>query len=418
LAKAAGTGNLITFDMGGTTAKASMIENGEVLHTSEYEVGAGINLSNQLVKGGGYALKLPVIDVSEIGAGGGSIVWVDQGGSLRVGPHSAGALPGPACYGAGGELPTVTDANLQLGYLNPAGLADGRISLDQDAARISFEREIVTALGLSTIETAFGVYTIAATNMIRAIKAVSTYRGRDPRDFSLLAFGGNGPVFAVEIARMLQMTRVLVPPAAGVFSAFGLLTAAIEQQLVQTYFRPAAEIDVNALTAQFMRLEDRATEALLGEGIERERIALRRSADLRYAGQAYELTVPAPEGPLSPADIDDLVEAFGEEHLRTYGHRTRGEPVDLVNLRVSARVAAEDHGFPRFRETRPASGERMAYFGPSYGFIVTPVLARADLASRRRGPLIVEETDSTTVVPPGASAMLDELGNIAIEVES
>jgi N-methylhydantoinase A len=251
LAKTVQVGNLITFDMGGTTAKASMIENGEVLHTSEYEVGAGINLSNQLVKGGGYALKLPVIDVSEIGAGGGSIVWVDQGGSLRVGPQSAGAAPGPACYGAGGTLPTVTDANLLLGYLNPGGLAAGRVALDPYAARHAYEREIVHALGLSAVETAFGVYTIAATNMIRAIKAVSTYRGRDPRDFSLLAFGGNGPIFAVEIARMLQMTRVLVPPAAGVFSAFGLLSAAVEQQLVQTYFRSAAEIDVDALTARF-----------------------------------------------------------------------------------------------------------------------------------------------------------------------
>ncbi|HEV3007924.1 MAG TPA: hydantoinase/oxoprolinase family protein, partial [Burkholderiales bacterium] len=223
IARSAGLGNVISFDMGGTTAKAAIVEDGEPARTTEYEVGAGINVSSKLVKGGGYAIKLPFIDVSEIGAGGGSIVSLDAAGSIKVGPQSAGAVPGPACYGLGGKEATFTDAAVVLGYLNPQYLVGGKLSIDSRLSQEAITRKIAAPLGLDIHKAAHGVYAIAVATMTRAVKAVSTYRGRDPRDFALVAFGGNGPVVAVAIARELEMRRVLIPPAPGVFSAAGLL---------------------------------------------------------------------------------------------------------------------------------------------------------------------------------------------------
>ena len=201
--------------MGGTTAKASIIEQGAPSLADEYEVGAGLSSSSSLVGGGGYALKLPVIDISEVGAGGGSIAWLDKGGSLKVGPESAGAVPGPACYGLGSDTPTVTDANVVLGYLNPQALAGGAVPVDVGLARGAIEARIAEPLGRDLVETAYGIHTIANANMMKAVKAVTTYRGRDPRDFALLAFGGSGGVHAVDLARVLQIGRVILPPAAG-----------------------------------------------------------------------------------------------------------------------------------------------------------------------------------------------------------
>src|ERR1700722_6929306 len=241
MARRIGVANVISLDMGGTTAKAALIENGEPAKTGEYEVGAGINLSSKLVKGGGHAVKLPFIDVSEIGAGGGSIVSVDSVGSLKVGPRSAGAEPGPACYGLGGSEPTFTDAMVVLGYLNPTMLAGGRVRLDRALAQRAIAEQVAAPLGLSTIDAAWGTYAVAAANMTRAVKAVSTYRGRDPRDFVLMAFGGNGPVASVAIARALGMSRVIVPPAPGVFSAFGLLCSDTEYVVSRTLFRRMSE---------------------------------------------------------------------------------------------------------------------------------------------------------------------------------
>jgi N-methylhydantoinase A len=423
-ARLAGLPNAITLDMGGTTAKASMIEHGRISQTSEYEVGGGINLSSQLVKGGGYALKLPLIDVSEIGAGGGSIVAVDPAGGVRIGPRSAGAAPGPICYDLGGEEPTITDANVVLGYLNPESLAGGRVRLNADRARRLFEAKVARPIGLPLLEAAHGVHAIASATMMRAVKAVSTYRGRDPRDFVLLAFGGSGPVCAVELARALGMARVLVPPAPGLFSAFGLLCSSNEHQLVRTYFRRSGALDPAELSGVFAQLEAQALAALGREGHRPEQVTLRRYADLRYAGQAYELTVPVARGDLTAGDLAALFEAFGEEHRRTYGHRATDEAVDLVNLRVTGAGAgdgATDYDPPAAVRAsaggRAASAEREAYFGAGHGLRRTPVLARADLTEAPRpGPLIVEEYDATCVVPPGCRAALDRLGNIVIEV--
>jgi N-methylhydantoinase A len=266
LGQLTGLQNLITFDMGGTTAKASLIENGQVSRTTEYEVGAGISLSSRLIKGGGHALKLPVVDISEVGAGGGSIVWLDRAGRLKVGPRSAGATPGPACYGIGGTDPTITDVNVVLGYSNPDYLAGGAVQLRADLAEAALAESVATPLGLSLIDAAHGAFSVANATMIRAIKAVSTYRGRDPRDFALLAFGGNGPVHAAAIARSLQIRQVVVPPAPGLFSAIGLLEAEPEQHFVRTFFHRIQSIDLGALTAEYGRLEAIAHEALQEEG--------------------------------------------------------------------------------------------------------------------------------------------------------
>ena len=414
--------NVISLDMGGTTAKASMVEDGAVVKTSDFEVGAGINLSSKLAMGGGHALKLPVVDVSEIGAGGGSIVAVDRHGRLQVGPESAGAVPGPACYDIGGERATLTDTLVVLGYLNPDYLVGGEMRLNAEKARRALLEQVARPLGKDLPEAAHGVQVVAGATMMRAVKAVSTYRGRDPRDFDLFAFGGSGPVLATEVARQLGMRRVIVPPNPGLFSAFGLLLSNIEHEFVQTFFRRSTEVGVGELEAMYDALEAQAHAALEADGFEPDQRTITRQADLRYSGQAYELTVPVGRNGTAGLDVADIVEAFGAEHLRTYGHRAEDEPVDLVSVRVIGEAeplgpraldpgaALRGHGEPGDR------AGRAVYFGPALGSVDTPVIARAQLpAVPTAGPLIVEEYDATCVVPPDWRASLDATGNIVIE---
>ena len=414
MARRIGIANVISLDMGGTTAKAALIENGEPAKTTEYEVGAGINLSSRLVKGGGHAVKLPYIDISEIGAGGGSIVAVDSLGSLKVGPRSAGAEPGPACYGLGGADPTFTDAMLVLGYINPSALAGGRVRLQAELAHRAIADCVAGPLKVSPREAAWGAFAVAAANMTRAVKAVSTYRGRDPRDFVLMAFGGNGPVAAVEIARALQMRRVIVPPAPGVFSAFGLMCSDTEYLAIRTLFRRTSEVGVTDLRAELAQLEAQVREQLAADGVRPEAMTIVHTADLRYAGQAYELTVPA------RPDLAAMAADFDAEHARTYGHASPGAPTDLVSLKVIGRApAAEDAGmFARIAPPPVAPRPpRDAYFGARFGDLKTPVLARNELGGTgRHGPLIIEEYDATSVVPPDATATLDAHGNIDIRI--
>ena len=413
IARSAGLGNVISFDMGGTTAKAAIVEDGEPARTTEYEVGAGINVSSKLVKGGGYAIKLPFIDISEIGAGGGSIVSLDAAGSIKVGPQSAGAVPGPACYGLGGKEATFTDAAVVLGYLNPNYLVGGKLRIDSRLSRDAIERKVAQPLGFDVHRAASGIYAIAVATMTRAVKAVSTYRGRDPRDFALVAFGGNGPVVAVAIARELQMRRVLIPPAPGVFSAAGLLFSNVEHTQQRSVFQQTTAVDAPRLEKLFAGLEAEVRGEMRKEGIADARVGVKRLADLRYTGQAFELTVPA-ETP----DIAAIEAAFHAEHKRTYGHASEGDPVDLINIRVIASAAPEGkEGFAeRLKDAQvasPAQGRRQAYFDGKA--IDTPVLGRAALGKRMQGPLIVEEFDATCIVPPGASAELDAHGNIVID---
>jgi N-methylhydantoinase A len=418
LARLTGRLNVISFDMGGTTAKAAILEDGEPVRTTEYEIGGGINLSSRLVKGGGHAIKLPFIDVSEIGAGGGSIVGIDEFGTASVGPRSAGAVPGPVCYGLGGTEPTLADALAVLGFLNSAQLAGGAVTLDVDAARSALRDAVADPLRLSELDAAHGVLMVAVATMTRAVKAVSTHRGRDPRDFALCAFGGNGPVVGVEIARALSMRQVIVPPAPGVFSAVGLLFSQTEQEFVRTLLLRAGEIDGAAVTAAYASLADDALASLAAEGIAAETATISRLADLRYAGQAYELTVRVPEGPV---DVPRLTADFVAEHERTYGHGSADDPVDLVSIRVLARVdrSARSMGVARAYEASldGSNVTRRAYFGPEVGLVDVPVLGRATLRGAEvDGPVFVDEYDSTTVVPPGCRVTLDEFGSITVDV--
>jgi len=419
LAKRLSHGNLISFDMGGTTAKAGIIENGQPAKTTEYEVGAGVNLSSKLVKGGGYPVKLPFIDLSEIGAGGGSLVSIDTLSHITVGPKSAGAVPGPVCYDLGNENPTFTDALVTLGYINPEFLVGGEVRLNADKALHAIEEKVARPLGRPLLDTAHGILMLGCASMTRAVKAVSTYRGRDPRDFVLVAFGGNGPVVAAEIARSLQMRRVLIPPAPGVFSAVGLLFSDVEYEFIRTFFRRGEETTPEVLRKAYRQLEEEARGAMKTEGYPSDQIVLARYADLRYSGQAYELTIQVSDG---VPDFGHMTRDFGEEHERTYGHRSDTDPVDLVNIKVIAKVAAEEMEADRLTRagSQPKRGvaERQAYFGPNYGLLATPVLRREELKGRTlKGPLIIEEYDATCVVPPWSRVTLDTLGNIDMTVE-
>ena len=403
--------NLITFDMGGTTAKTSLIEAGRVLATDEYEVGGGISLSSRLAKGGGYALKLPVIDVSEVGAGGGSIVRIDTGGALKVGPDSAGAVPGPACYARGGMEPTVTDASVVLGYLNPAALAGGTVPIKSELAETAVQK-IASALDVDLLDAAFGIHRLANSTMMRAVKAVSTYRGRDPRDFTLFAFGGNGGIHAAALADELWMRRVIIPPAAGVFSAVGLLFADLESVRSTAFLRPLDADSAAEVTQRCRELE----QAALGELNVREGVSAHWRAELRYAGQGFELPIDLPR---TAVDVATIRARFEHEYRRTYGHELEGHRVDFVALRVTAVV--QPRGPATFSRMRRAlhhartAPTRKAYFGASFGLLDTPVIERGDLTETLRvGPLIVEEYEGTTVVPPGATATRDAFNNIVI----
>jgi N-methylhydantoinase A len=421
LARRMGLGKVITFDMGGTTAKAAIIEDGEVTRASEYQVGGGIMLGSRLLTGAGYLLRVPAIDLAEVGAGGGSIVWIDAGGALQVGPRSAGAVPGPLCYDAGGTEPTITDANVILGYLNPTHLVGGAVKLNAARSREVFDERIARPLGLSLDRAAYGAHMIAASNMIRAIKAVSSERGRDPREYVLFAFGGNGPLFAGGMARQLDIKKIVVPPAPGLFSSFGLLYSDVEHHYVRTYPRRTGQLDFDELNQVWSRMDADALAQLASEGFTGAAIRLRRSADLRYQGQSFELTVPVPTGRLDAASIAALAEAFGQEHERTYGHRAGpDEPVEVVTLRLVAQGIPDRPRVPdHIRIDRDGGGAhppRRVYFGPEHGWLETPVIGRGDLARVTRGPCIAEEYDATCVVPPGSTAVLDAHGNIVIEV--
>jgi N-methylhydantoinase A len=421
LTRRIGIDKAISFDMGGTTAKASLIENGEVTRATEYQVGAGIVLGSRLLSGAGYTLKVPAIDLAEVGAGGGSILWIDAGGALQIGPHSAGAVPGPVCYDQGGAEPTVTDANVVLGYLNPAYLVGGALKLNADKSRAAIAEKIARPLSMSVEEAAYGAHLIAASNMIRALKAVSSERGRDPREYALVGFGGNGPVFAAGMAEAMHIPQVLIPPSAGVFSSFGLLYAEVEYYFTRTRKTLLSRADPDDLQAAVSALEAEARARLAADGFGPDHIAIRRSASLHYQGQSFELRVKLAAGAIDRAALVALEEAFGAEHERTYGHRAGvEEPVELVSLEVIGRGVPEK---PRAAaaaaaglapDVAIAEPRRRAYFGPQRGWQEALVINRNELATPRPGPCIVEEYDATCLVPPGWTARLDEYGNMAM----
>ncbi len=421
ISKASGLENVITFDMGGTTAKTSMIARGQVTRALDMQVGGGIMHGSRLMTGAGYALKVPAIDLAEVGAGGGSILSIDAGGSLRAGPESAGASPGPVCYDAGGENPTITDANIILGYLNPNHLVGGAVKLNKEKATTVFKEKIAEPLGLLLEEAAYGAHLISASNMIRAIKAVSTERGRNPQNYSLFAFGGNGPLFAAGMADAIGIKQVIVPPSPGLFSSFGLLYADVEHHYSRTFRRLLTAADPEELTVAWEGLAKEAIDELNKEGFAGASAVIERSASLHYKGQIYELSVPAPSGNFDAKKLAELSESFGQEHEIVYGHRAGPEePVELVNIAVIGRGIPDSSRVPEKlyadEASRPVDSFRKAYFGKIHGWIETPVLARADLQKKISGPAIVEEYDATCLIPPQAEAHIDLFGNIVINL--
>ncbi len=412
--------DLMVLDMGGTTAKAALIEDGAYGLTPEIEVGGDASAGHRLIQGAGYIVQFPTLDIAEVGAGGGSIAWIDAGGGLQVGPRSAGAAPGPVCYDLGGDQPTVTDANLTLGYLNPEHLVGGDLKVNYGKAETAIA-DLGEKLGLDPTAAAHGVHLIANANMMRALAGVSTERGRDPRQFTFFAMGGNGGVHAVNLAEALDLTRVVVPPVAGLFSALGLIFADVEHQVISAFYHPLAQVMPETLNAALEPLVSGVEEMLLSEGFTDVNLRdVRCYADVQYVGQSGGLNVPFARHPVDEAALAELAEGFGREHDRTYGYRSDGEPLRLLTLKVVGRGLAKEARVPgqvvREGERISAGGERRAYFGPDQDWIATPVLPRQGLErAPRAGPLIIEEYDTTTVVPPGWRASLDSWNNIVIE---
>lgn len=412
-----GRNNLLSFDMGGTTAKAALIRDGRIETTAEYEVGGGEGSQNRWLHGTGHPIRVPVIDLAEVSAGGGSIAWIDPAGALRVGPRSAGAEPGPVCYGRGGEEPTVTDANLILGYLDANSLLGGRMSIDYEGAVSAFEEKVAAPLGQSAREAAAGVLAIVNNNMADALRVVSVERGHDPREFSLIAFGGAGPLHAVALAEELDVSEVVIPPIPGGFSALGLVGSEIRRDYAKTCFSPLAETSPKVLADLWDEMIATAREMLSKTGVPKSQWSFRRSADLRYVRQAYELNVALDGDAVNAASLDALAQGYHDRHAQTYGHKNEDEAIQIVTLRLTA----TGHLPPLPIKQKTADGResfksnRMAWF-PKTGSVETPILDRARFAagSTIKGPAIVESFDSTIVIPPGWRGRVDAKGFIRI----
>lgn len=425
LSQVMGLSQVVAFDMGGTTAKACLVEDGEAAESADYEVGAGINAGG-LTKGAGYALSVSAFDIAEVGAGGGSIAWLDQGGALRVGPQSAGAVPGPAGYGRGGTQATITDANLVLGYMNGTAIAGGSVALDLAAAQ-GVMGKLADATGIPVLQVAHGIHEIANATMARAIRAVTSERGRDPRDCVMVAFGGSGGIHAVNLAASIGIRTVYVPLMPGLFCALGLLLANMRQDVVRSH--PSKLSDVHP--GEIYRLFDEMQRNLLAEIVTTETPEtdwkLQRLVDLRYEGQSSEMTL------LLPSDVDAsnfaamMAERFHVEHERNYGYRREHEPVCIANLRLKAiaatanldiRTLAADFGATREQRAALPRSTRPAFFGPGLGMQDAQIMNRDMLRGSVDGPVVFDEFDTTVVVPPGWRAVLDGFGNIVLTMTS
>lgn len=415
-----GFDDCIVFDMGGTTAKATIIADGRFSMAPETEVGGDAALGHRMTQGSGYLVQAPTIDIAEVGAGGGSIAWIDSGGGIQVGPQSAGAAPGPVCYDQGGVEPTVTDANLLLGYINPEALVGGELSLNSAKAENAVT-DIAERLDQKLTDTAYGIHLIANARMMRALSAVSSERGLDPAGFPLMAFGGNGGVHVCNLAESLGCHQVLVPPAAGLFSALGLLFADVEHQCIRAFYHSFEDLDLAACNAALASLQKEAEDLVAGDGFGPDSRRLTCYADLRYVGQNTALTLPIPTPPLDAAALAEIAESFAEAHEATFGYRSDEESVQFVTLKSVGQGIADSPRLPdqiMVPEGLAKSGRRDAYYGDSYGWLATPIISRQDLTSAARsGPLIIEEYDSTTVVRPGWTAVIDGWNNIVLNHE-
>jgi N-methylhydantoinase A len=409
VARAAGLDALITFDMGGTSTDVARVEGGRPVIVGERTIG-------------GYPVRIPALEIESVGAGGGSIARVDSGGKLEVGPESAGAVPGPACYGRGGRRPTVTDANVVLGRLSATHLLDGRMELYPDLARQALE-DLGRELGLSAVDAARGVLAVVGTNMLSAIRIVSVRKGYDPRDYTMVAFGGAGPLHAASLARDLGVGRVLVPPAPGILCALGLLVEPLRIDLVRTRVRQLDALPLAELADAFAELEAEATAGLDREAVPHARRHLARALDMRYLGQNFELTVAAPDA-LWTGDREALRRAFALEHERVYGYAAADEPIQVVNVRLTALGEPDPLALPALppaaqpEADEARAGERPVYFDEAGDFAITPIYRRERLLAGHRlaGPAIVEQMDTTTVILPGQHALVDLHANLMIGV--
>jgi N-methylhydantoinase A len=415
LCRALGLEDAVAFDMGGTTAKAGVIHRGEALT-------AGAALI------GGYdqalPVQIPMMDIFEVGTGGGSIAAVDASGALKVGPRSAGAEPGPACYGRGGTLPTVTDANLLLGRLGADRFLGGEMALDAKAAERALHEHVAQPLGIDVTRAADGILRIAATAMSYAVKAVSTERGLDAAAFALIAYGGAGPLHASAIAREIGMRRVIVPRAPGHFCAFGMLFSDLRYDLVRTWFTRLSDVSFEAIEKVTAALIADGRRALAASGVQPARVTVSRAADMRYVGQEHPVTVQLPPEVFRRRSRDALKRRFDEEHLQRYGTCAPEEAAEIVSLRATVTGAMKKPPLERVARggrTPPASaqrGKRAAYFVELGRAVPTPTYAREELRAGNRidGPVLVEEHASTTVVLPGDRLRVDGFGNLDIEI--
>jgi N-methylhydantoinase A len=400
--------NAITIDMGGTSFDVSLVADGTPTVTTEGEIG-------------GHRIASPVLDIHTVGAGGGSIAWIDSGGLLAVGPKSAGADPGPACYGHGGTQPTVTDADLLLGYLDPEFFHGGELTLDVEAARKAVAG-IADELGLDETDAAAGIYRVVNANMAAALSVVSVQRGHDPREFVLVVAGGAGPIHAAEIAKELEIPLILVPRESSVFCAVGMLITDLKHDYVRTYARDLDKVDLDEVSGLYRDMAADARRTLGDEGVSDDRIEIDFAADLRYVGQFNEVEVPSTGGEVAPEVLDAMVAAFHERHDTLYGYSMPGAPIELINLRVSARGVTDKPQFSTVEAggedpSAAKRGERSAYFEGE--FVDVPVYDALRLVNGNvvTGPAIVDQPTTTIVVPPGFQLVCDHYNNFLMHPE-
>jgi N-methylhydantoinase A len=417
-ARVRGEARLLSFDMGGTTAKACVIDDGVPLVAREFEVAR----ADRFKKGSGLPIRVPVIELIEIGAGGGSVARVDRMGLLKVGPDSAGADPGPACYNLGGRQPTVTDADLLLGYLDAEFFLGGRMPLARDAAERAVEEHVARPLGLDVTAAAWGIHRLVNENMAAAARIHGIERGRDLRGYTLFAFGGAGPVHCWQVARILGLRRLLLPFGAGAMSAYGLLSAPLAFDFVRTRRARLDRADWAALDALFAEMEGEGRRRIERAGVPAAAITVARVAEMRYLGQGHEVEAPVPGGPLGPASLAAITSAFEAAYRALYHRVPQGVPIEALNWRVTVAGPAPrqaqvppSHGLA---SSRTVKGSRRAYFAESAGFVDTPVHDRYSLVAGAtfEGPAIIEEHESTAVLGPGARCRVDEHRAIVVEL--
>jgi N-methylhydantoinase A len=411
-----GLKDAIAFDMGGTTAKAGVIRDGRALTTSTGMIGGYLR---------GLPVQVAMIDISEVGTGGGSIARVGPGGSLRVGPQSSGAEPGPACYGRGGSEPTVTDANLVLGRLGVDRFLGGEMKLDAVEAGKALSEKLCKRLGLSEAETAEGILRIAVDSMANAVKAVTSERGLDPGAFgTLVAYGGAGPLHAAAVARELGIRQVLIPVAPGHFAACGMLRSDLRNDFTRSVFQQLSEFSFEAIERHYQDMETEGAALIKNSGVPVERIVVQRSVDMRYVGQEHAATLELPHDLFVSKDRAGIRRLFDESHERLYGYASTEGDAEIVSVRSSTQGVvpkAKQKRIERGGDTPPpdaATGSRPVHFQIAGGYLDCPTYARAALKAGNRiaGPVLIEEHASTTVVFPGDTVTVDELGNLVIAI--